>query len=709
MSLYIYVSYGVGIFIYLYHYKKFNIILYALKFKIFLEQMTTTDVDEIIKKDYVIDSDDKDSDNLEENIMDMSRPLDNRIKALELFYDQQGDNAIEIMRRLSSMYQLSGSKLIERFFYRICTNCLISSFLKMEVAKALLDYEEYGDEDRAEEVKINNEERKILGYKAVNHVCQDLCKMPTPCRVEAIFILMKSPQFKAEADFYFKEFVRSDTIECEFRYMTILSLENVGAEEMKQELYEYSYDSVKTVEKICEYLKIKVGKEWRSAFRKLSYDDVKSLHFLILPEIPCEKDWFIKSAQMAFLFHEKNPVYYRNLSSQYLLKKCSLDSDETTKVETKVLEFADDAELDYNLRADSADILLRYGSDAFKEAGRRVIMELAVVNGNVRTIFENAQNVHTESVEESVSEILEFLNSLTIYMIDKNPVDFNYVNAHIEKMLKQELEKIRKDRHPGESCDSPVGENFCSPECDKFYYKNQKIKLSMQRILMDRALYSKFNNSLLNILLKVYSYIQTRDDESIKEELYKRMLEELEEMSGTCSSGFASRLVNIISGHENFNIRISFEDQIISNFMGRLNAKAREITNIDSIFRNEKVEDVVELWLLGDERVQLRKDIENECNIEFKKRPVIRDIIKKFLSEDREEKIENCIQIFSESVINEMMIKSSRYGDRRNFSLFFRTYASKIREELAEEFKEFVSDTDFDLWFRRAIMSYDGE
>jgi len=673
--------------------------------------METTDVDEIIKKDYVIESEDKDNDNLQENIMDMSRSLDNRIKSLESLYEQQGDNAIEIMRRLSSMYQLSGSKLIERFFYRICSNCLISSFLKLEVAKALLDYEEYGDEDRAEEVRINNEKRKILGYKAVNYLCQDLSIMPTPCRVEAIFLLMKSLEFRTEADFYFKEFVQSDMIECEFRYMTILSLENVGAEEMKEELYEYSYENVEAVDKICEYLKIKIGKEWRSAFRKLSYEDIKSLHLLILPEIPCGKDWFIKSAQINFLFYEKNPVYYRNLSSQYLLKKCSLDSEETTKVEKKVLEFANDADLDYNLRADSADILLRYGSDFSKEAGRRVIMELAVVNGNVRTIFENAQNVHTESVEESVAEILEFLNSLPIYMIDKNPVDFSYVNAHIEKMLKQEVEKIREDRHPGESCDSPSGENFCSPECEKIYYKNQKIKLSMQRIFMDRALYSQFNNSLLNILLKVYSYIQTRndDDNIIKFELYKRMLQELEEMSGTCSSGFASRLVNILSGHEDFNIRISFEDQIISNFMGRLNAKAREIANIDSIFRNERAEDVVELWLLGDERDQLRKDIENECKIIFEKHPDIKDVVKKFLSEDREEKIENCVQFFSESVINEMIIKSSRYGDRRNFSLFFRTHASKIREELAEEFKEFVSDTDFDLWFRRAIMSYDGE
>ena len=76
--------------------------------------MTTSDVDEIIKKDYVSESEDKDTNNLEENIMDMSRSLDNRIKSLELFYDEQGDNVIEIMKRLSSMYQLSGSKLIER-------------------------------------------------------------------------------------------------------------------------------------------------------------------------------------------------------------------------------------------------------------------------------------------------------------------------------------------------------------------------------------------------------------------------------------------------------------------------------------------------------------------------------------------------------------------------------------------------------------------
>jgi hypothetical protein len=59
-----------------------------------------------------------------------------------------------------------------------------------------------------------------------------------------------------------------------------------------------------------------------------------------------------------------------------------------------------------------------------------------------------------------------------------------------------------------------------------------------------------------------------------------RLLEELIEMSGTCSSGFASRLVNVISGFGDFNITISWKDQIIANFSGRLNARINNIHNL---------------------------------------------------------------------------------------------------------------------------------
>jgi hypothetical protein len=701
--------------------------------------METTEVDDLIKSldfDYESDNnEDVDDDNLDKKVTDLSRSLDKRIKSLEKYYSQNGDNTIEILRTLSSMYQMSGSKLIERFFYSICTKALISPFLKVEAAKCLLDYEEVEnvsgdetrDETREEQIKENNNKRKILGYKALENVCFDLSTMPAPCRVEAIFLLMKSETSRENADIYFKQFIKSDNIECEFRYSTILSLEKFGADEMKEEIYECC-EKEEILEQvfslITQWLLPSMKKTKRNCIyilSKLSYEDIKTLYKNIFPNKECPKEWFIKSAQMDFLFYTKIPVYFSNLSGQYLLKNCNLSDTERKDVEMRILNFAKDVDVEYNLRADAADILLRFGSDESKNAGRDIIMQLGCVNGLVRTVFENAQNVHTEEVEESVAETLEFLSSFQIYTVNKNDIDFDYVNSHIEKMLKEELELIYKERISLKiickycKCDfiKLDNENFCSKECEVLFVKNEKIRIAMQRIFMDRALYSKFNNSLLNILLKIYSYIQMQEDESIKMELYKRMLQELEEMSGTCSSGFASRLVNIISGYGNFNIRISFEDQIISNFAGRLNAAARNIASNNSIFRNDKnvLYNVVELWLLDEERNELLSSIELKMNPKklVEKKPKIRDIVISFLSKNKKKKIEECVQYFAESVFNEMTVKSSNHTNRRCFALFFRTYISKIREELADEFKEFVTETDFDLFFRKAIMMYEGE
>jgi hypothetical protein len=687
--------------------------------------METTEVDDLLEnQEFDYESDNNDNvDNLAKKVTDLSRSLDKRIYSLEEYYSQNGDNTIEILRTLSSMYQMSGSKLIEKFFYSICTKALISPFLKVEAAKCLLDYEEVEndelrDESRQEQIKENNNKRKLLGYKALENVCFDLSTMPAPCRVEAIFLLMKSETARDNADFYFKEFINSDNIECEFRYSTILSLEKVGAEEMKDKIYDLC-EKEDILEQVFGLIKKwmlpsmkKTKRNCRYILWKLSYEDIKSVYKTIFPDQECGKDWFIKSAQMNFLFYNKNPVYFCNLSGQYLLKNCNLSNIESEDVEMRILKFAKDVDLDYNLRADAADILLRFGSDEFKNAGRDIIMQLGSINGPVRTIFENEQNVHTEEVEESVAETLEFLSSFQIYTVNNISIDFDYVNSHIEKMLKQEI----KVTHLSEEIKCKYSEskyddqNFCSNECELLFVKNEKIKIAMKRIYMDRALYSKFNNSLLNILLKIYTYIQMQEDESIKIELYKRMLQELEEMSGTCSSGFASRLVNIISGYGGFNIRISFEDQIISNFAGRLNAAARDITSKNSIFRLDKniLYNVVELWLLDEERNDIRSTIEQKLTLNEKK-PKIIDMVIHFLSKNNQKKIETCVQYFAESVLNEMTVKSSKHSERRCFALFFRTYISKIREELANEFKEFITETDFDLFFRKAIMMYEGE
>jgi len=174
-------------------------------------------------------------------------------------------------------------------------------------------------------------------------------------------------------------------------------------------------------------------------------------------------------------------------------------------------------------------------------------------------------------------------------------------------------------------------------------------------------------------MVKLWSYICSNEN---KNEMQKRLLQELEDMAGTCSSGFISRLVNTISGFGDLSIKISFEDQIVSNFSARLNSYAQKICDDDSIFRNTIFEDVKKLYL--------------------KENP------------EKTVDVNTVVEEFYDSVLNEMMLSSSDYKNRPSFLLFFRTYMSKIREEMFTEFIDYVSESEFDLYFRKALSYYDG-
>ena len=82
------------------------------------------------------------------------------------------------------------------------------------------------------------------------------------------------------------------------------------------------------------------------------------------------------------------------------------------------------------------------------------------------------------------------------------------------------------------------------------------------------------------------------------------------------------------------------------------------------------------------------------------------DIIKEYKTP---ETLKYCIQCFAENVLNEMTVSSSKFANRQNFLLFFRTYISSIREELYDEFKDLIKDSDFDLFFRKSLFVYEGE
>lgn len=701
----------------------------------------TTNIEFLIDENIREDKTEINYDNLLETIFDLSIHINTRMTALELYYLENKEETIEIVRRLSGMYHLSGISILEQYLLKISQNDNISILLRLESIKSLIMYKELEndvddgeDETEKEDLELENELIRNRNIKRVENSSKALfnslkdvsnTSLPTPCRIEAIYMLMIFKGYKKESKIYFNNLINDQNIECEFRYKTILSLETKCSDYIKDQLKDAFGDKncVKSLYTHCNEL---ISKEFpnfspdteNQAFFELliertNFEFLRQLFDTYCPDVENYFEYFLLKSQFSFLFCSNNMTYYRILSGQYILQKFSNILKDVKKfcVENTLLSFAEDEELDYNLRADAADVLMQLGSSFSKESGRKVIMQLGSLEGTEITVFDNAQNVHTHEVESSVNEALEFFSAIPLYKINKQDIDFNYVKEQIEKILKDKRSdlKLLCELNDSLSCFyNGMDSEYCSDVCADESKRENKIKVALNRIYMDRALYSKYNSTLSNILLKVWSYLTKHEHE---DEMKKRLLEELEEMSGTCSSGFASRLINVTSGFGDFSIRISWEDQIIANFAGRLNAVARKITDKEGMFYNEKLNDVMKLWFNSDDQKELKETLVKalQKSNSITDAPNLSEIIDYYLIDDSEEKIMVSVEIFAENVLNEMILVSSNTGNRLNFSLFFRSHVASIREEMYKEFTEYLDDTSFDVYMRKAIMRYEAQ
>lgn len=669
----------------------------------------TTNIDDLVEE--INNNKEIDYDNLPATILDLSKNLSVRMEALELYHDEKGPETTEIISRLNGMYQMSGISILEQFLCKIACNGKIDILLRFEASKALLAYKELEDDieatDTDEEiqekeaenklVQMRNMKRKENSVRTLHQICLNSSTLPTPCRIECIISLLELNGYSEEVNSYFITLVNDQNIDCEFRYRTILSLEKRALDYYKNILSNYYDHKAFATELFNEFIEL-IRKEFPDfspsienhkllelLITRMDYDFAKKMLHKHTSQ-KCLFETLLFNAQLAFLENASNMTYFKVLAGQYLLQKFTLTLLQREDVESILFDIASDTELDYDRRADAADVLLQLGSPAMKSNGRDIIMQLGGAEGIVRTVFDNAQNVHNEEVEESVAEVLEFFAMMPLKMINKQVIEFEYVKEQVEDMLKKLKENMDED---------------------KFKTREKKIQVALSRINLDRALYSKYNSTLSNILIKVWSYLAGHEYE---EEMRKRLLEELEEMSGTCSSGFASRLINVISGFGEFNIRISWEDQITANFSGRLNAAARKITLNDGIFYNEKLEDVMKLWFNAAEQKELKESIIEKLQTSeyITSNPTLTNVVDYYLDDDMDEKSTIAIEYFAENVLNEMALPSSSTHERLHFSLFFRTYVAYIREEMYQEFKDHLDDTSFDLYMRKAMMHYEG-
>lgn len=344
--------------------------------------------------------------------------------------------------------------------------------------------------------------------------------------------------------------------------------------------------------------------------------------------------YYAKESSKRFLRNKRNSYIYRVLAGQYLLEKCEPDVEIVDMIEEFLLQVAENVNIDEDIRADACDILLQYGREHAKLSARNFLFILGGGNNSRNNIFKNAQNVHVRSIEESVLKIIE---KLSIYYPHNGAKNYDFNSARDEilnKMKEKQDEQIRKleEKHKQEMKELEEKQEI---------YK-QTIEGALTRISIDRAVYGKTNMNLMSILSKVWTYTQ---DSEFKEELEKRVFEELTEAYNKCSTGYEGRLANVFTGFtDDMNVTISFEDQVIAYLETRLNSKIMEIEDKD------------------------------EMGVIFE----------------------------------EMTIPTSHFNLRTNFLRFFRENISEIRESMYQEFCSYMTDTDYDMYFRKAIMHYEG-
>jgi hypothetical protein len=430
---------------------------------------------------------------------------------------------------------------------------------------------------------------KNSGYECFLKISQDMSSFPTPLQLDIIRILMETDKYYNETLSLLVNLLTNQSLENEYRYKTLLSIQRDNSR-----TYVYKY---------------------------------------------------LDDAYFEFIKDNKTYTRYRIVGSQYILQHKTISQDVKDEIEKICISFAADNQLDYNLRADSADLLVRLGSESSKELGRDIITLLGRNTGGITTVYTDRQNVHDDNIDESVRKFILDISSVHLKNNSEGKyTTFSDVQQEIEKIVLEEEENKgeKEEENKGEKEEENKGEKEEENKGRKEKSNIDKVRSSLLRIYIDQTIYDG-GQTLQSIFNKVWQII---NDHEYSESLRYRMIEELIDMADTCASGHVSRIINVLSGFEingkTISLDIGWKKQIQSNLLARLNTKI--------------------------------KDIEDEKQ--------------------------------QETLLDEMMT-SGDIINKPTLNTFFRENLIIIRDEMYREFIEYITEDIFEEHFRSAITIFE--
>jgi hypothetical protein len=166
----------------------------------------------------------------------------------------------------------------------------------------------------------------LLGYISLNNVYKEMYKnnnISTILKVEAINLLSNCVDYVDDINEYIKDIISNINLDIEFRYKLILSIEHFNLEK-----------------------------------------DIKMK--------------LINDNLIIILNHKENNIMYRILAGQYLLQN-KTNINESSEL---LYDICVDDTIDFNLRADAADILLSLSTDEYKTKAINIIKYLFFINSS---------------------------------------------------------------------------------------------------------------------------------------------------------------------------------------------------------------------------------------------------------------------------------------------------------------------------------------
>ncbi|AHL67631.1 hypothetical protein DH26_gp144 [Chloriridovirus anopheles1] len=278
-----------------------------------------------------------------------------------------------------------------------------------------------------------------------------------------------------------------------------------------------------------------------------------------------------------------------------------------------LFNIANDKTETLNLRLEACDILSLKGSSDTVEKVKRILDDILPQD----MIYLNPENVHLTSVYQSVQNTLNTL-----------------------------LQKNKGLKAP-DSLHNILLDYFVTKYRDYNCTNLNKIKIVLNRIFNFNFLkFTKFQLTLKEIMENVWLVMDVSESKS---ELLLRLEQELLDMYETCSQGFVTRLINVLSGFyvpgcENpLGITISYEDEIYAIFSAKVNKLVSEAC--------EPLKDVL---------------------------------------------------------MEELLVPTNEPENRLNLVRYLRPHLPKLWNEIFANFENVLTPVDLDLYCRKVTMRYEG-